>query len=785
MKRQIIDIKNDVLCARFPCSDAELEKIYEEICADENVQWRSVSIPHDFAIEGDFDANNDIHFGDDGSLKFTGNTGGLPIVGIGAYKKTVFVDGEYDKNSVFLEFDGVMYDSAVFVNGKLAGKNKYGYASFSLDITELVRFGEENEIYVLARVKPLCSRWYTGLGIFRPVRMLICGKTHFDYSGVRIVAKPCDDGSATVNVKAEYTGSVASICAAIIDGEGVTVADKCFSENSFALERAKAKLWGIDTPELYTLELTLLGEGGEELDKNSYTFGVRKTEFIADKGFFLNGKYTKFKGACLHHDLGLLGAAYNDSAAKRQLEKLREMGCNAIRTTHNPPAPQFLELCDKMGFIVIVEFFDEWKYPKCKNGYNTIFEECAEKDVRATIKRDANHPCVIMWSIGNEIPEQTEDYGWEITKYLTDICHSEDMEHPVTVATNLPTYAMRNGFVEPVDVVGLNYKPRSYQLFHHDHPNYVLYGSETESTLSSRGEYKIPPVFEYDRVRRPDNTVNSYELSTNRTYTAEREFAYQDILPYVMGQFTWTGFDYLGEPVPYNTEWPSRSAYFGIFDLAGLPKDRYWLFKSQWSGEPVLHIFPHWNWEGRNGEVVPVHCFTSFDSAELFVNGVSQGVQRKYYGFEHEIEQYRLIWKDVKYQPGELKVVAYNPDGSVAMEDVRVTAGAPARIVMTPEKATAPADCDDVLFIGVEAVDENGNFCPLADNDISFFAEGAVIRGTDNGDQRDVRGLTRPYRKLYNGRCVVAISCDGSADAVTLKATANGLISAELKLDVK
>ena len=344
---------------------------------------------------------------------------------------------------------------------------------------------------------------------------------------------------------------------------------------------------------------------------------------------------------------------------------------------------------------------------------------------------------------------------------------------------------MRNGFVEPVDIVGLNYKPRSYAMFHKDFPNYVLYGSETESTLSSRGEYKIPPVFEYDRVTRDDLTVNSYEMSTNRTYTAEREFAYQDLLPYVLGQFTWTGFDYLGEPEPYRTQWPSRSAYFGIFDLAGIPKDRYWLFKSQWSGENVLHVFPHWNWDGREGKNVPVHCFTSFESAELFVNGVSQGVQRRYYGFEHEIEQYRLIWKDVVYQPGELKVVAYNPDGSVAMEDVRVTAGAPARIVLTPEKPCLSANTEDVLFIGVSAVDENGNFCPLADNDISFTAEGAVIRGTDNGDQRDVRGLTKPYRKLYNGRCVVAISSDGSGKPVTLKATSNGLAAAELELCLK
>ena len=783
--RQIIDIKNDLLCARLSYDDRELEDVFASLESYDGLQWRNVSIPHDIAIEGDFDVNNDIELDETGAVKTSGTSGGLPIVGIGVYKKQMLIGEEYSEQNVFLEFDGIMNESAVFVNGRLAGKNHYGYLSFSLDVTELVSFGALNEICVLCRVRPLSSRWYSGLGIFRPARMLICNKTHLAYTGVRIEPELCDNGSADVRVRAEYTGNVSRILAAIIDSDGNAVAEDSFESGSFSMSLASPELWSIDTPSLYTLKLTLIGETGEALDSSCYSFGVRKTEFIPDKGFFLNGKYTKLKGACMHHDLGLLGAAYNESAARRQLEKLREMGCNALRTTHNPPAPQLLRLCDEMGFVVIVEFFDEWKIPKRTNGYNIYFEQHAEQDVRSVIRRDANHPCIIMWSIGNEIPEQTKDHGKEISKLLTDVCHSEDSFHPVTVATNLPTFAMRNGFVEPVDIVGLNYKPRSYAMFHKDFPNYVLYGSETESTLSSRGEYKIPPVYEYDRVTRDDLTVNSYEMSTNRTYTAEREFAYQDLLPYVLGQFTWTGFDYLGEPEPYRTQWPSRSAYFGIFDLAGIPKDRYWLFKSQWSGENVLHVFPHWNWDGREGKNVPVHCFTSFESAELFVNGVSQGVQRRYYGFEHEIEQYRLIWKDVVYQPGELKVVAYNPDGSVAMEDVRVTAGAPARIVLTPEKPCLSANTEDVLFIGVSAVDENGNFCPLADNDISFTAEGAVIRGTDNGDQRDVRGLTKPYRKLYNGRCVVAISSDGSGKPVTLKATSNGLAAAELELCLK
>lgn len=735
---------------------------------------RAVRIPHDYAIEGDFDINNDPVYRDDGTLEHTGRTGGLPIVGTGVYKKELFVSEEYKNGCVFLEFDGVMSESDVFVNGKRAGGNHYGYLSFCVDITEYVSFGETNEIFIVSRVRTNSSRWYCGGGIFRPVRLVTCDKTHIDYNGVRIIPKLLDDGNSKVSFKVQYSGNATAVKASIISPDGKTVAEGVFENANIELGVSAPMLWDIESPNLYVAEIALIDENGEEIDKNEYTFGFRKSEFFADKGFFLNGRYTKFKGACLHHDLGLLGAAYNESGVRRQLEMLREMGCNAIRTTHNPPAPQFLDLCDRMGFLVIVEFLDEWKKPKCKKGYNIYFDEHVEADIRSTIKRDANHPCVIMWSIGNEIPEQSDDDGWKLAKMLNDICHDEDSEHPTTMGTNLPRDSIPNGFAEQVDIVGLNYKPLSYHKFHKDHPEYVLYGSETESTYSSRGEYKFPVVFEYERVIRDDLTVNAYETSTNRTYTAEREFSYQELLPYVCGQFTWTGFDYLGEPCPYDAEWPSRSAYFGIFDLAGLPKDRYWLFKSQWTNEPVLHLFPHWNWEGKEGQEIPVHCFTSFDRAELFVNGVSQGMRKKHYGFEHELEQYRFIWKSVPYEAGELKVVAYNKDGSVAMEDVRRTACKPARLILIPEKATLSNNTDDVLFIRVEAVDENGIFCPLTNDDVSFTASGALIRGTDNGDQRDTRGLIEPCRKLYNGMCVVAISTDGTADNAVITAKAEG-----------
>ena len=744
---------------------------------------KEVRIPHDYAIEGDFDINNDPVYKDNGTLEHTGRTGGLPIVGVGVYRKELYISKDHKGGCVFLEFDGVMSESDVFVNGKRAGGNHYGYISFCVDITEYVSFGENNEIFVVSRVRTNSSRWYCGGGIFRPVRLVICDRTHLDYSGVRIKTSLIDDTTATVRIDVRYSGKAKAVKALIVSPDGKTVAEGVFENENIELSVVSPKLWNIDSPYIYTALISLIGENGQTLDENEYKFGFKKMEFIPDKGFFLNGKYTKLNGACMHHDMGLLGAAYNESGAKRQLEMLREMGCNAIRTTHNPPAPQLLDLCDEMGFAVIVEFFDEWKHGKCKKGYNIYFDEHFESDIRSTIRRDANHPCVIMWSIGNEIPEQSDDDGWKLAKMLNDVCHDEDREHPTTMGTNLPRDSIPNGFAEQVDILGLNYKPLSYHKFHTDHPEYVLYGSETESTYSSRGEYKIPAVFEYKRVYRDDLTVNSYEMSTNRTYTPEREFSYQQMLPYVLGQFTWTGFDYLGEPAPYDAEWPSRSSYFGIFDLAGLPKDRYWLFKSQWTDEPILHLFPHWNWQGMEGEKIPVHCFSNFERAELFVNGVSQGIRKKHYGFEHELEQYRFIWKEVPYEAGELRVVAYNKDGSVAMEDVVRTAGEPARLILTPEKATLSNNIDDVLFIQVKAVDKDGNFCPLACDDVSFTAEGAVIRGTDNGDQRDTRGLTRPERKLYNGMCVVAISTDGTdGDAVV---TAKAMGYPEISITVK
>ena len=785
MKRTVIELKRSVTFLKIGGNCETLEAAHAVAAQTPSDEWRPVRIPHDWAIEGDFDRENDIVYNEDGSLRYTGRTGGLPTVGTGVYRVGVSVPETDVSRSAFLEFDGVMDECLVYVNGKIAGGNHWGYRSFCLDVTSLIAFGEENLIEIVARVKPENGRWYSGAGIFRPMRLVLTDKTHLTYGGTRICVEPITEKGATVKIRAEFEGTPSKVKVRVSDASGRVVADGAFSEGSVELTISDPQLWSVDRPYLYCAEITLFGKNGEEVDAKTFPFGIRTIAFDPEKGFSLNGEPMKFKGACLHHDLGLLGAAYNESAARRQLEKLREMGCNAIRTSHNPPAPQFLDLCDRMGFLVLDEFFDEWTVGKCENGYHTRFEQHAEEDIRAVIRRDANHPCVVLWSIGNEIPEQLDPNGWKIAARLRDVCHAEDPTRLVTIGINRADQAVPNGFADQVDVVGWNYRCRSYQKFHKDHPEYIMFGSETESSWSSRGEYKLPAEYEHERVIREDLTVNAYEMSMNRTYTPEKEFSYQELLPFVCGQFTWTGFDYLGEPAPYDKEWPSRSSYFGIFDLAGLPKDRYWLFKSEWTDKPVLHLFPHWNWQGMEGQPIPVHCFTSFDCGELFVNGKSQGVRKKYYGFEHELEQYRFIWKEVPYEPGELRVVAYDKNGNVVMEDVRYTAGEPKKIILTPEKEWLERDEENVLFVRVSVVDEKGVECPKANNKIRFAAKGAEIVGTDNGDQRDTNGLTRPCRSLYNGLCVAAIRWDGKSENAVLTASSEGLGETLLTIPVR
>lgn len=523
--------------------------------------------------------------------------------------------------------------------------------------------------------------------------------------------------------------------------------------------------------------------GDKLYDTYNTSMGFRSFKFDKDKGFFLNGENVKLKGVCLHHDLGPLGAAVNYRALERQLKIMQEMGCNAIRTSHNPPTPELLELCDKMGFLVQVEAFDEWRIGKNRNGYNILFDEWAERDLTAMIHRDRNHPSVIMWSIGNEVREQNYNKGAETARFLTDICHREDPTRPVTAGFNSHNNAIKNGLADVVDIVGFNYKPHDYKNKHEKFPDYIIYGSETASTVSSRGVYKFP-VKEWKSAYYDDYHVSSYDLEyPGWASTPDTEFLQQDECSFIAGEFVWTGFDYLGEPTPYNEGTPARSSYFGIVDLAGLKKDRFYLYQSRWSDKPVLHVLPHWNWEERIGENVPVYCYTNYPKAELFVNGKSMGVRWK--SNNSKYERYRLMWNDVVYQPGEIKVVAYKEDGSVAETQVVKTAGRSYRIRTTVDRREISADGKDLAFVTIEVIDKDGNLCPRADNLLFFDVEGAAsLKAVCNGDPTDQTSFASDYMRTFNGKLVVVLQASDKSGKAKLKVYGGHLKPAISEIDV-
>jgi len=512
-------------------------------------------------------------------------------------------------------------------------------------------------------------------------------------------------------------------------------------------------------------------------DELTTKFGFRTLRFDDNFGLFLNDKPLKMKGVCMHHDLGPLGAAVNVTALRRQLSMLKEMGCNAIRTSHNPPAPELPELASEMGILLIDEAFDEWKHIKMVNGYNTLWEKWAEKDLRAMIRRDRNHPAIIMWSTGNEIPEQWENDGTEISQFLVDICHDEDPTRPTTAGLNNAVYTSRNQVADSLDIIGWNYQPHNYVHAHTLFLGKSMYGSETASTVGSRGEYYFPAVDEV-RLRRDTLQVNSYDMSCPSWATApDIEFRAQDECDFIMGEFVWTGFDYLGEPTPYNEEWPSRSSYFGIIDLGGLPKDRFYLYQSQWSDKKVLHLMPHWTWRGHEEQPISVQCYTNYHEVELFVNGISLGKQSHNQKYSVLKSKYRFIWNSVPYEEGELKVVAYDDKGTLMAEQSVVTAGEPHAIELIADRLAVTADGDDMAFITAQIVDKAGNLCPRADNSLSFEIEGsAEIVGLCNGDATSLESFKGNTMKAFNGLCVVYLrSVDGSLGTAKIIATSKDL----------
>ncbi|WP_256011683.1 beta-galactosidase GalB [Desertivirga xinjiangensis] len=760
--------------------------------------WSIVSVPHDWAITGPFDRDNDIQLAQvvqDGEKKpgvKTGRSGGLPWMGTAWYRQnfnpTHFMPG---KKAILL-FDGAMSNATVFINGQKVGNWPYGYSSFWFDVTSFLKPGSTNVLAVRLENKPESSRWYPGAGLFRNVHLIIKNSKSIKTWGSFITTPEVSENSATVKIKTELengAGKGLRLETTFVSPEGKVVADVSApaTEGESTVQTVKVttpKLWSVESPFLYTA-ITKVFAGKFLVDESRTRFGIRTIKVEPLKGFLLNGKVTRFKGVCNHHDLGPLGAAVNTAALKRQLVILKDMGCNAIRTSHNPPAPELLDLCDEMGFMVIDESFDEWKIPKMPNGYSQNFDQWAEKDMVNMLHRDRNHPSIVMWSIGNEINEQSSKDGGKVAKFLQDICHREDPTRPVTAGMDRFDAAVNNGFAAILDVPGFNYKPSRYQEAMKKLPQGFVLGSETASTVSSRGIYKFP-VQEAKQKKYADSHSSSYDVEAcSWSQTPDEEFMMQDSLPYMMGEFVWTGFDYLGEPTPYNEQWPSRSSYFGIIDLAGIPKDRYYLYRSRWNSlQETLHMVPHWTWPGREGLVTPVFVYTNYPAAELFINGKSQGIRRK--NNSDKFSRYRLMWNDAIYEPGELKIVAYDEQGRRVAQRAVKTSGKPHHLELVADRTVLESDGKDLAYVTVKIVDAEGNLCPTADNSIFFEVTGqGQFRAVCNGDPTSLEMFHLPQMKAFNGMLVGTIQSSERAGEIQVHVQGEGLQKGVLRLKIK
>lgn len=748
----------------------------------DNATWTEVRIPHDWAIAGPFDKKWDLQFvaieqnGETEKTEKSGRSGSLPWIGEGHYRTTLRLPKGYSR--AVLMIDGAMSQPIVTINGKEAGHWAYGYNAFNIDATEYLKFdGSANEIRIDLKNVEESSRWYPGGGLYRPVRLLLTGKCQFEPWETVVRTLSADDSQANISIAAKIDDCPknATVKAEVLDAEGKVVASRdCPTTNgAIAIESlavATPKLWSPESPYLYTLRLTAM-KGKKTLDCEETRFGIRTISVSKENGFQLNGVTRKIKGVCLHHDLGPLGAAESKAALIRQIKTMKEMGCDAIRTAHNMPSTMQMELCDSLGMMVMAESFDMWIYPKCKNGYATFFKEWADRDIVNLVKHHRNHPSIIMWSIGNEIPEQWSDEGREISRHLQDICHEYDPTRPVTQGMDRAEDALKSGFAQVMDVPGFNYRVHKYENNIRQLPKGFLLGSETASTVSSRGVYKFP-VTVSDKNTYPDGQCSSYDTEyCSWSNLPDDDWRCQEDYPWVIGEFVWTGYDYLGEPTPYDEYWPSRSSYFGICDLAGLPKDRYWLYRSQWNKrEHTVHLLPHWTWHGREGEVTPVYCYTDAPEAELFVNGKSQGRIRK--DPSSRLDRFRLRWNDVVYEPGEIHVVAYAADGSVIGEQSVATAGEPAAMLLEPDRKTISADRDDMAFITVSMTDADGNFCPTLSDDLTFEVTGAgTFEAACNGDATSLQPFRRPEMRLFSGKAVVILRSNGARGEITLRVT--------------
>lgn len=777
--------------------------------------WRSLDLPHDWAIEGPF---ND-------SLE--NNTGLLPWKGIGWYRKHFNVSENDKDKRIYIDFDGAMAYAKVWLNGKYVGEWPYGYSSFRLDLTPYIITGKENIIAVRLDTKSWDSRWYPGAGIYRNVWLVKTSQVHISHNGLFATTPEIKKELAVLSISAEVeshsydavpvtlkasvyklNNKYEKIATPVAESTTATATITSSKDHIFRLDIPVKQpvLWDLENPELYCVEV-IVSKESVILDRYETNFGFRTLNFTARDGFLLNGKRVEIKGVCNHHDLGALGAAFNVRATERQIEILKEMGGNAIRTSHNPPAPELLDLCDKMGMLVQVEAFDTWKTPKKRKDYNILFYSWHDEDLRAMVRRDRNHPSVFMYSTGNEVGDQNNP---ALSLSLKNIIKSEDNTRPVTVGCNWDESGT-NGFQKTLDVFGINYRLYRYDAFFalKDNANLPFHSSESASTVSSRGEYFFPVVQGNLNNNLPGKgifQVSSYDLAYPAwASTADQQWEMQDKYPGVIGEFVWTGFDYLGEPTPYSgdltgqgptsrrfeetkkmlddngvTEIPSRSSYFGILDLAGFKKDRFYLYQSKWKPEmPMAHILPHWNWPERKGQVTPVHVYTSGDEAELFLNGKSLGKKKK---GQYE---YRLRWDDVVYQPGELKVIAYK-NGAKWSEDVMRTTEKASMLSMSADRPAVRLDGSDLIFITVRIEDKNKLLVPRSSNLVNFAIEGpGKIVAVDNGDATSHDPFQANYRKAYNGMCLVIVKADkGATGSFTVKASSKGLREAAIRIGV-
>lgn len=778
--------------------------------------WEKVNLPHDWAIKGPFF--------DGGNPEVGGGMGRLPVNGVAWYRKKLEIHSSDAGRSIFLDVDGAMSYAMVWLNGILVGGWPYGYNSWRVDLTPYVVPGGENQLAIRLDNPNNSSRWYPGAGIYRNVWLTKTSPVHIGQWGTYVRPENVSESSATINIQVAIDNKSESDANIVVNtfiyelnekGEKaktpivrlpeskVLIVAQNRDKITISAELKNPKLWGplpSQSPNMY-VAVTTLSQNGKVIDDYETKFGIRNLEFNPKEGLLVNGEKIRLQGINLHHDLGALGAAFNYRAAERQLEILQEMGCNAIRIAHNPPAPEFLELTDKMGFLVVNEIFDSWERKKTPLDFHLIFPEWAEADVRSFVRRDRNHPSVIMWSYGNEVGEQyTAEEGAAVAKQLDDIVREEDSSRPTTLSMNYAKPDME--FPKVPDVIGLNYQGEGirqepefegtdrirtapqYTAFHEKFPDKMIFSSETASAFSSRGVYLFPVTENISSITRDGRggdsetaQVSSYELyAVDFGSSADKVFMMQDKHPFVAGEFVWTGWDHLGEPTPY---YSSRSTYCGIIDLAGFKKDRFYLYQSRWRPDlPMVHILPHWNWPDREGEITPVHIFTSGDEVELFLNGKSLGRKKK------QQYEYRLRWNDVRYEPGELKAVAYK-NGKKWAETTVKTAGNQTKLMAEADRATIQSGSYDLAFITIRVTDDCGLTVPRANNKIQFSIEGpGEIVATDNGDPTDMTTFSSTSRNAFGGLALVIVKAREKG-VITLKAETPGLREAKIVLKSK